>query len=215
MPTPITVEDWCRKAEFILRQPHNPELRGMQTYRDVIFSLSRQFPDDYEFDWYDCILLMHIVFAWIASLVEVGQKSPSFYPDKRHRLNIANITNSIRRGGDVSQRHIVQMTAVIDNSVVAVSKYLHCLAPNRFPIWDQRVARAITRVRAQAGDRFRTGNPDHYIVYRDTIRAWAPNPMVLERLNALDEYPLFADLPALRKIEAVLYYHDMYNNQHD
>ncbi len=53
----------------------------------------------------------------------------------------AEILESVRKGEDPTEEDLDQVASTVNNSMVGASKLLHFIQPERFPIYDSRVAR--------------------------------------------------------------------------
>ena len=103
-------------------------------------SLANQFSAWNPVSWDNCVVGLHIVYAWMPTMVDCGRPA---------RLTPAGQTTVVKLFNDSRTRRLTDAellylkTNLSKNSLVGISKMLHFTDPNRFAIWDIRLPTAM------------------------------------------------------------------------
>lgn len=92
------------------------------------------FKNKSEITEHDFYISTGFVYSWMPRMLKTVASSPE-------RLAYLNI---VLNGGDLDYNQLQKLSEGINNSIVGTSKLLHFISPDRYPIWDSRVYRAIT-----------------------------------------------------------------------
>ena len=84
---------------------------------------------------HDFIISAHFTYGWMPTIVTL--RNPSAYAE------VAEILNAAKVGRIISSQDLLHLSAVVNNSLIGVSKLLHFIRPNKFAIWDSRVCKFI------------------------------------------------------------------------
>jgi hypothetical protein len=152
--------------------------------------------------WEDAIVGLHIVYCWmptIPNLARPTQLTPA------ERLQVVSLLNDARtRLLNIDELSFLK-TGFINNSMVGLSKLLHFVAPERYAIWDKRVAKAWY---SPAPARYATYNaPAVYLDYLATMAGWSPGAAGIAARAAIRALsPHLAAVSELRILELVLFH---------
>ena len=101
------------------------------------------------------------------------------------------------RSGAINLKDLKSIIAFVDGSVIATSKYLHFIRPDRFAIWDRRVAKAAYDLKHH----YQINDANRYLDYlSDLVEFQLPVSLALK----LEE--LLPDQPELRRKEFALFH---------
>jgi hypothetical protein len=79
----------------------------------------------------DVVALSHMVYGWMPTILKVGDVS---------KLPTAVvILNEAKNTGQLSAKQLQTLKQLVNNSIVGVSKLLHFINPEAFPIWDSKI----------------------------------------------------------------------------
>lgn len=137
------------------------EASFLQTYRQVIV----HFSTIKRFSVVDFIVGAHIIYGWMPTMLQLNEPSGGYE-------NIVRRLNQLKEGDDLTQDDLLTLKRTINNSVVGASKFLHCLSPAQFAIWDSRVYKFIHHKVTQ----YQLGRPDNYLSYLSNCSAVARQP---------------------------------------
>lgn len=74
----------------------------------------------------------HIVYGWMPTML-------TLHATENVYANIVNILNNLEQGHCIDVDNLALLKSIINHSLVGASKYLHCLYPDCYAIWDSRV----------------------------------------------------------------------------
>lgn len=138
----------------------------------------------------DAKIAVTLVYAWMTPAKLNTEHWSNF--------NIAkDALRELTAGMVLNPDQLKQIKSFVGGSLIATSKFLHLLDPNRFAIWDRRVAYAGYRYRYHS----QYNRNDAYLTYLDDLKELALPPHV-DRLvsNALN------DASEVRKKEFALFH---------
>ena len=164
-------ESQCTKADWLARtddawlrdkiskstelEHYNQIVSAAQTYQAI--------------DWQAAVALLHMVYAWMPTMLEIGDQ-PSI-----RRQTIPAYLKKAKEGLLLSEDELEDLKEFTNNSIVGASKLLHILNPAVYPIWDSRVARVFMWWNVSVS----TFNKSHrYLEYREKIGVWTRCPSV-------------------------------------
>lgn len=145
--------DACLRGEISKSaelEHYNQILSAAQTYQAI--------------DWQAAVVLLHMVYAWMPTMLEIGDQPP------QQRQRIPAHLEKAKKGLLLSEAELEELKEFTNNSVVGASKLLHILNPTVYPIWDSRVARIFMWWNVSES----TFNKSHrYLEYIEKIASWA------------------------------------------
>lgn len=161
----------CTKADWVARTD-DAWLRGeisksaeLEHYNQIL-SAAQIYQ---AIDWQAAVALLHMVYAWMPTMLEIGDQPP------QQRQRIPAHLERAKKGLLPSKNELEELKKFTNNSVVGASKLLHILNPTVYPIWDSRVARVFMWWNVSES----TFNKSHrYLEYREKIAGWAVCPTV-------------------------------------
>lgn len=115
--------------------------------------------ESFEHFWQSIIL----VYSWMGRGI-LSDFSSAVERYKEVRLTIGEV----QRTGHLDKNQLTSIVDVCNRSVVACSKYLHFLRPDKFAIWDSRVCASIFGRRVH---HYQINNIDNLLGYFDWIRS--------------------------------------------
>ena len=112
------------------------------------------------FDAADVVRGAHMVYGWMPTVLNL-------YPGGGVGLDeAADLLTHARKTGMLSDRDLLTLKRIINNSLVGVSKLLHFAAPNHFAIWDSNIYEFVFQEKAHG---YRVDNIDKYHQYLRTL----------------------------------------------
>jgi hypothetical protein len=151
--------------------------------------------------WPDAVVGLHIVYGWTPTIPNL--RLPAGLP-VAGKARVVKLFNAARRRLLTAEELTFLKSKFASNSMVGLSKLLHFLAPDRYAIWDTRVA-TVWRAPRVAGHR-RYNRPAAYLGYIEALHEWAPAPRAtaIGTIRALS--PHLAAASDLRILELVLFH---------
>lgn len=152
--------------------------------------------------WPDAIVGLHTAYAWMPTIPNLALPAALTAADQ---AGIVALLNDARQRLLTAAELAVLKSRFCNNSMVGSSKLLHFLAPDRYPIWDRRVATAWYRPRRAYP--YHYDRPDEYLAYVAAVHAWSSAPATAaarSRLRTLS--PHLATVSDVRLIELVLFH---------
>jgi hypothetical protein len=128
-----------------------------------------------------------------------------FQQDFKRYKAICPTLRTVRNSGELDEDQLVELSTLCQGSVIAASKFLHFLRPDRFAIWDSRISAAIF---SKAKSYSTLNNPKNYLAYLEWIRALridretqnsVTKHLGIDRNCSLKEFILFMNGPCLVK----------------
>ncbi|HFA47818.1 MAG TPA: hypothetical protein ENJ95_02225 [Bacteroidetes bacterium] len=118
--------------------------------------------------------------------------------DKSLLGSSASILNQAKVNGDLSANQLEELKKTFNNSIVGVSKLLHFINPENFPIWDSNVARAVGVAN------HKVNSTAVYCEYKATCLGFSKKENFNTLLKKINK-KLESDVSALRALEILLF----------
>lgn len=138
---------------------------------------------------------------------------PTTLKDKRDDISfnkIAEILNKAKGCEDLDDCDYETLKGKINNSIVGMSKMLHFVNPNKYPIWDSKICLYITRLARYNPDKY--GTIDAYKAYTNKIHKIVLD--IFENKKNKDKIDLFVndihnkygyEISYIRAIELIMF----------
>lgn len=101
----------------------------------------------------DVIVGAYLVYGWMPTML----KTADFKGD-----SLIDLLNEIRDQGTITAKELQDLKPLTNNSIVGLSKLLHLLNPDKFPIWDSRIYKTLYNKNPYG---YRVNVPKAYIEY--------------------------------------------------
>jgi len=88
----------------------------------------------------DVVRGAHMVYGWMPTVLDLYTQLPD-----RNLKHIAKLLTKAKNNGHLNDHEILDIAAVINNSLVGASKLLHFISPDNFAIWDSKIYRFVYR----------------------------------------------------------------------
>jgi len=165
-------------------------------------SIVAQFGSWAPLTWGDCIVSLHIVYGWMPTIPDLSRPARC---TAIQQATVVNLLNSSRARQLTNAELDFLASHFVNNSIVGVSKMLHFLAPDRYPIWDSRVARAWF---APAKCPYTAlNNSTTYVSYLTDLSVWIGTPPIAAALGVLRGVSLhLSGVSNIRLMELVLFH---------
>lgn len=165
-------------------------------YAPIAVQFSRWAP----LDWDNAVVGLHIVYGWMPTIPDFSLPAGL---DPAARKRVVKLLNAARSRALTVDELAWLVGRFANNSIVGLSKLLHFVAPNRFPIWDSRVAKTWYAPQKATYSIYRT--PEAYEEYCTTLTSWLPATVRRRaRLRALS--PHLTTVSDLRIMELVAFH---------
>lgn len=106
------------------------------------------------------IIAAQFTYGWMPTALKDKNKNIPFD-------HIAQILNKAKKGHNLDNSDYASLMEKINNSIVGMSKILHFVNPNKYPIWDSNIYFYITRLGNYNSIKY--GTIDVYIEYMEKI----------------------------------------------
>jgi hypothetical protein len=170
----------------ILRDEAQVQINRGSSYLRSYPEFLRYFRDLPVIDEHHLIIAANFAYGWMPTILHF--KSDGF-------AEAVALLNRVKTGELLTDDELFCLNALINKSMVGVSKLLHFINPEQYAIWDRRVA---TYVRSSPGW---TGG---YLSYLDLCRSTIGHvgfPAMHHSINAKVGYPV----TGMRAVELVMY----------
>ena len=200
----MTAKDWVTLAGSLFRDEGPEDNRSeIDVFNTMVLYAKSLMEQDVRPRWKTCLAVMHIVYAWMPTMLRIGGRVQNRGPiNERVRRQVCRATARAIRGKKLSVAQLSLLRDVINGSVVGTSKYLHCLNSAVYPIWDKRAAVSYLGRKAP-----RTNDVEKYLEYMTELQEWREEECVINELRRLRELSKqFRQMTDMRILEFVLYY---------
>lgn len=141
----------------------------------------------------EAVIGAHAVYGWMPTILTLHEESKKAIPD---------LLNDAKKGEKLKEEHLETLKNWMNNSIVGVSKLLHFINPELYPIWDSN----INGILFDAKNGYKTNDIDRYIEYR-TVMLDCIKDERFQKLFSKKENPFNPEPDTLiRKIEMNLFY---------
>ena len=165
-------------------------------------SVVRQFADWKTVTWDNAVVALHIVYCWMPTMPDLGRPATTTEAEQAKivlLLNQARIRTLTETEIDELKENLV------NNSVVGTSKLLHLLAPEKYAIWDSRVAKVWYAPESLARSHYRESK--EYLAYNFSLTSWLTDKQVVEEIVKIKRLSSYLDAASnLRILELVLFH---------
>ena len=143
--------------------------------------------------------LTSMIYSWMPRVLRID------YGEVKETIEILNKVK-IRRIKILREEQFHRIKSVVNNSMVGTSKLLHFIDPDKYPIWDSKVASHFLGGKSP----YQIGKVNNYIHYVKICKNAIRNPMFEKSYkkvkNVLENAELFHDISKMRAIELMLFY---------
>lgn len=144
----------------------------------------------------DFVCGAHIVYGWMPTVLDLRPGKLNL--DLRHG---ADLLTQAKITGSLADTDIEQLTKLVNNSLVGVSKLLHFAAPNAFAIWDSKIYGFIFEEKAH---NYRINQVAKYREYMSRLRQIKERPD-FSAVHASVNAKLGYEVSPLRAIELIMF----------
>ena len=143
----VTVEQIIRDEKKVQFEPEGTYLLSYPEFVAYFANLD-------EITRHDLIIAANFIYGWMPRILRFRSQEIA---------SAVAIVNAVKRGSPISERELLLLRGLIDNSLVAVSKLLHFVRPDRYVIWDSNVCMYVNRDDSQG----LIQNPGNYLALLD------------------------------------------------
>lgn len=125
----------------------------------------------------DFVVLSHMVYGWMPTIITIDKTGQSVSV----KIGAALLTKA-KIDGALTEQELEQLKSLVNNSIVGVSKLLHFVNPEKFPIWDSRIYQYCYRKKAHSN----ANNVKRYLKYIESLNELVekyPEDKVFENIN--------------------------------
>lgn len=138
----------------------------------------------------DVKIAVYLVYSWMGRA--------RLQPHHLNNFGEAAAAIASAASANVGEEDLKKIRSFAGGSVIATSKFLHFLAPQRYAIWDQHVARAAYRFEHH----YQYDNVSAYLTFLEDIRGWSlpadADELIMQHFGA--------DISVLRRKELALFH---------
>jgi hypothetical protein len=144
----------------------------------------------------DVVCGAHMVYGWMPTVLEL-------YPDPNGTDLIASaaLLERARKDGKLGEGEVAHLVALVNNSLVGVSKLLHFVAPTSFAIWDSRV---YSFVHEERPHNYRVNNVAKYFDYLERLRS-LKDSLAFNPFHKSVKTKLGYEVSPLRALELIMF----------
>jgi hypothetical protein len=194
----ISLQDWL----VLSASPEIRENIKNDLYSEAYLSLAKMFPNIQKTSWDGAVLALHIVYGWMPTIPKL-RTYKHWSSSERQRL--VNILVQAEEKKPISQSDLEHLKAFSNNSIIGGSKILHFLWPEKYPIWDMRVAKAFYK--RHKLNAYMVNDVTRFLVYQKTLTGWLTNSNLQSQIkNIRCLAPFLQPVSDLRLAELVLFH---------
>lgn len=116
----------------------------------------------------DVVLGAHMVYGWMPTVLGLDMRAVRGFS----LLQAAELL-TVAKKRDLDRGELSSLKGLINNSIVGVSKLLHFVEPDRYPIWDSRL---YGFCHTRKGHAYQINCVDAYLSYRSKLVALMSHP---------------------------------------
>lgn len=144
----------------------------------------------------DVVRLSHMVYGWMPTVLDLH------FPQGGLSLeNAAQLLQQAKDTGDLNTQELSSLKAMVNNSMVGVSKLLHFVAPEHYAIWDSKI---YTFCHGQQAYDYRVNNVNQYETYQDQLRLLLDDERFPAFHNSVNQKSGYS-VSTLRALEIIMF----------
>lgn len=194
----LTVDGWASLA----RSETVHARISSDAYSKVYPSLIRYWQKADDLDWDAALALLHMCYGWmptIPNLDEIGEWRVE------RQTELAALLRRARAGNDLDVAALEMLKSFCNNSMVGGSKLLHFLRPDRFVIWDKRVA--LVFLAKSKLWHYQYNTIAAWQAYNQTVGQWSSESVVQQIAGQLrEDFHYLSGVQTTRLIELVMFH---------
>lgn len=105
------------------------------------------------------IIGAHSVYSWMPTILRNLRLD--------HSEKVLEILNQVKINKEISEKDLLELRSCVNNSLVGVSKLLHFINPEKYPIWDTHICTYLYHNSARSF----VNNPRQYLEYTQYINS--------------------------------------------
>jgi hypothetical protein len=181
-------------VEQIAQSASEADLASEATYLVSYREFVRYFAELSEITFHHFIIGTHFTYGWMPTILNLKGDSTDF--------DLAvQILNAVKRGLLPPRAEALRLLqSIVNNSLVGVSKLLHFIRPDLYPIWDSRVYKYINGKPASQ----QIAKVDNYMAYYDNCREIIEEER-FKSVHRLMNGKIGYEVTAFRAVELVMF----------
>jgi len=128
------------------------EITGQNSYLESYKEFIKYFKSVNSIKVHHLYIASHFVYGWMPTILTLKVQSEK---------EILKLLNNARKTKVLAHEELETLKVCINNSMVGLSKLLHFINPKKYPIWDSRIFRYLTKKKSQYG----IGDVQNYLDY--------------------------------------------------
>lgn len=176
-------------------------------YFESYFEFLKYFQNLEKIDKHSMIIGVHFVYGWMPRI-----------PRFQYISEALDILNYVKKGKDIKCEDYFVLIKSIDNSIVGVSKLLHFINPNQYPIFDGRI-KSFFKTNKLSKDIYcpTQGKKDKEIMQYLTYKTLCEEIIEMELFQKIfdavsNAYPITANFTKMRMLENLFFSFDKNSN---
>lgn len=198
----ISIEELKKAAEAISFEKHNSYL---SSYPIILSWVQKQTIDE-EF----LVIASHVVYGWMPRILNLKNRNAIQFLEKVRNEDIWKNVVDVKKTNEMLE----DLIFCVNRSLVGVSKLLHFLNPEVYPIWDSNVYCYLFK---KLPNHNQMSKIETYRNYKDSLDILISNPEINEAIEKVNQkliayyelYPIDADVELtvkpMRAIELLLF----------
>ncbi len=176
------------KLKVIIDQTEEDQYKGfyVDSYPSILSFFEHQKPLNKE----SLIQGICLVYSWMPT---IPKKVTAQINHEQVKL-----FNNANDGYDFDFNELNELKGVVNNSIVGLSKLLHFINPDVYPIWDSKIGRVFGL------NPYQINRIENYMKYHLVIDRAKKDRIILDKLKGLFPSELY-ELTTIRKIDMVLF----------
>ena len=142
-------------------------------------------------DKHNLIVSSHFVYGWMPTIISLNLNNLS---------EVLKILNKVKKGDILKPNELNVLKIAVNNSLVGVSKLLHFIRPDIYPIWDSKIYKHITGNKSTYG----IGKPERYLLYLNEIQILVKSNEFQKIYLQLKTYYNY-DITKIRAVDLLLF----------
>ncbi len=181
----LRLEDLQEKLEGLMIDKQNSYIQSYPYFIDY-------FKEIETIERKHLMVSIHFVYGWMPTILK--------HVDLSDERKVLSLLNDVKKGVLLREKELEILKLVINNSMVGLSKLLHFINPEIYPIWDSKIMKSLTNKKSIYG----IGKPKLYLEYLNHIHQFTKHNDC-QKIQSLAKEKLGYEISKIRTVEFIIF----------